>query len=140
DASARVAASLLDGAGDLHEQRVAFLTRPGFDYAAVQWGIWRAGGIAVPLCVSHPRSELEYVILDADADTVVAHPAFEDILGSIAREHHRRFLTTAGHPQGVPLRAALPRLDDRRRALLLHASGTPSQPKGAVTTQRHSPA
>src|SRR5712692_5203784 len=43
DASARVAAGLLDGAADLHEQRVAFLTPPGFGYAAVQWGIWRAG-------------------------------------------------------------------------------------------------
>src|SRR5438876_9130050 len=39
DASARVAACLLDGSADLHEARVAFLTPPGFEYAAVQWGI-----------------------------------------------------------------------------------------------------
>src|SRR5436305_7468510 len=81
DASARLAACLLDGAEDLREQRVAFLVPPGFEYAAVQWGIWRAGGIAVPLCVSHPRPELEYGILDSDAGAVIAHPAFAELLG-----------------------------------------------------------
>jgi malonyl-CoA/methylmalonyl-CoA synthetase len=141
EASARVAACLLDGAADLHEQRVAFLVPPGFEYAAVQWGIWRAGGIAVPLCVSHPRPELEYVIGDADAGIVVAHPAFEEILGSVAGEHQRRFLTTptalAGHPPGAPLPATLPRIDERRRALILYTSGTTRKPKGVVTTHRN---
>jgi malonyl-CoA/methylmalonyl-CoA synthetase len=37
---------------DLNEARVAFMVAPGFDYVKVQWGIWLAGGIAVPLCVT----------------------------------------------------------------------------------------
>jgi malonyl-CoA/methylmalonyl-CoA synthetase len=135
DASARVAGCLLDGAQDLHEKRVAFLTPPGFAYAAVQWGIWRAGGIAVPLCVSHPRPELEYVILDSDADIVVAHPAFEEILSPIAREHQRRLVTTPT-ALGCP-EAGLPRVDEERRALILYTSGTTSKPKGVVTTHRN---
>src|SRR5206468_507375 len=64
DASARVAACLLAGRDDLAEARVAFLAPPGFHYVAIQWGIWRAGGIAIPLAVSHPPAELEYVIRD----------------------------------------------------------------------------
>jgi len=64
EASGRVASWLLNGAADLEEQPVAFLAPPGFQYVALQWGIWRAGGIAVPLSLFHPRPELEYVIED----------------------------------------------------------------------------
>jgi len=45
-----------------------------------QWGVWRAGGIGVPLAVSHPPAELEYAIGDADAAVVVAHPNFAETL------------------------------------------------------------
>ena len=48
--SGRYAAGLLNRQEDLSEARVAFLTPPGMTYVAVQWGVWRAGGIAVPLC------------------------------------------------------------------------------------------
>lgn len=41
--SSQIATSLLQDAEDLQEQRVAFLIPPGFQYAATQWGIWRAG-------------------------------------------------------------------------------------------------
>ncbi len=32
------------------EPRVAFLTPPGYDYVVMQWAIWAAGAISVPLC------------------------------------------------------------------------------------------
>src|SRR5438874_10409665 len=110
EASARVAAYLLDGAEDLRERRVAFLVPPGFEYAAVQWGIWRAGGIAVPLCVSHPRPELEYAILDADAGIVLADPASTDLLSPLAQEHGRRFLAIPAALQSAE--ADLPHVDE----------------------------
>src|SRR6185369_559350 len=75
DASARVAASLLDGRRDLGEARVAFLVPPGFEYAAVQWGVWRAGGVAVPLPIEHPPREIEYLVDDAQPETIVAEAA-----------------------------------------------------------------
>ena len=52
--SAAAASCLLDGADDLAEARVAFLTPGGYHYVATQWGVWRAGGVAVPLAVSTP--------------------------------------------------------------------------------------
>ena len=85
-ASGQVATCLLQGENDLREGRVAYSQPPGFEYTALQWGIWRVGGIAVPLCVSHPRPELEYVIEDADVDTVVTHPHSEPMLHAIAQE------------------------------------------------------
>src|SRR5271169_5670002 len=62
NASSRVAAALLAGRGDLQEERVAFLVTPGFPWVAAQWGIWQAGGVAVPLPLNFTRSELEYFI------------------------------------------------------------------------------
>lgn len=130
DASARVAAALLDGADELREARVAFLAPPGWDYVAVQWGIWRAGGIAVPLAVSHPPAELEYVIRDADAAVVVAHPDFAETLRPLAEG--RRFLSTGEALAAAP--GPLPAVDERRRAMMVYTSGTTGRPKGVVTT------
>ncbi len=76
DASRRVASFLLDGGTDLKEKPVVFLAPPGFDYVALQWGIWRAGGIAVPLSLFHPRPELEYVLDDTSPAVAVVHPDF----------------------------------------------------------------
>jgi malonyl-CoA/methylmalonyl-CoA synthetase len=45
----RVAERLLREEEDLQQARVAFLVSPGFEYVAIQRGIWRAGGVAVPL-------------------------------------------------------------------------------------------
>ncbi|MEW5926633.1 MAG: acyl-CoA synthetase [Gemmatimonadota bacterium] len=132
DASARVASALLDGAADLAGARVAFLAPPGWDYVAVQWGIWRAGGIAVPLAVSHPPAELEYVVRDADAAVVVAHPEFSDALQSIASRNERRFLDTPELLAAVP--GPLPRVDEERPAMMVYTSGTTGKPKGVVTT------
>ena len=47
---------------------------PGFDYVAVLLGIWRAGGIAVPLAIAHPPAERGFVVEDSDAAIVVSSP------------------------------------------------------------------
>src|SRR6184192_193130 len=94
DASARVAACLLGPGDDLREARVAFLAPAGFAYVATQWGIWRAGGVAVPLAVSHPPPELEYVIRDADAEVVVVHPDFAAVMERVQRPPASRTVTT----------------------------------------------
>jgi malonyl-CoA/methylmalonyl-CoA synthetase len=132
DASARVAAALLDGRGDLEGARVAFLAPPGWDYVAVQWGVWRAGGVAVPLAVSHPEAELEYVVLDADAEIVVAHPDLAGALRGVAERNGRRFLLTEEALGADP--GPLPSVAEERPALIIYTSGTTGRPKGVVTT------
>ncbi|BAY78105.1 AMP-dependent synthetase and ligase [Nostoc linckia NIES-25] len=133
--SSQIATNLVENADDLHEERVAFLIPPGFEYVATQWGIWRAGGIAVPLCVSHPRPELEYTIANSGASIIVAHPDFEDTLQAIAKSQNLRFILTS---QTLPSNVGnLPEVDIKRRALILYTSGTTGKPKGVVTTHEN---
>lgn len=132
-ASGQVAAHLLKDAEDLQEQRVAFLIPSGFQYVAMLWGIWRAGGVAVPLCVSHPQPELDYVITQSGAAIIVAHPDFEALLRPIAQAKHLRFILTS---DPLPAAGRLPEIAISRRALILYTSGTTGKPKGVVTTHQ----
>ena len=132
DASARVAAALLAGRDDLQEERVAFLVTPGFPWVAVQWGIWRAGGIAVPLPLNSTRSELEYFIDDTGASALVFDALAETLLAPIAAARGIRALSCDQALATQP--AELPDVASERRAMILYTSGTTSRPKGVVTT------
>lgn len=133
DASRRVAGVLLDGRPDLDEARVAFLVPPSFAYAAVQRGIWRAGGVAVPLAVSHPPPELDYVVRDSGAQIVVSDRAHADVLAPIAAAVGARLIVSADALGAEPV-ARTPHIGSPRRAMIIYTSGTTGRPKGAVTT------
>lgn len=131
--SDRIAKGLLAGKPDLDEARVAFMVSPGFDYVRIQWAIWKAGGIAVPLCVTYPLPSLAYVIEDTQAGLIIAGPEYEDILRGYALEKGVRLLTIAEVDQ-LDDTTPLPEIDGSRGAMILYTSGTTSLPKGVLTT------
>ena len=133
--SEAIAASLLDRSADLGEERVAFLIPASFEYAAVQWGIWRAGGVAVPLSLSAADPELEHVITDAQVDRIIVPEDSVEKLRPLCDRLSKPLLTVEqiSSGQSVPL----PELDPQRRAMILYTSGTTSKPKGVVSTHEN---
>ena len=131
-ASQQFASLVLNGKKDLNEARVAFMVNPGFDYVKVQWAIWQAGGIAVPLCLSHPLPSLEYVIDDTEAILMIVSPQYENLLKESTIAKNIR-LIVLGKEEKIPL-AELPYIDKNRKAMILYTSGTTNKPKGVVST------
>ncbi|KAH1848681.1 hypothetical protein KXX54_008094 [Aspergillus fumigatus] len=132
------------GLKDLEERRIAFLVPNGYDYVVIQWAIWAAGGVCVPLCTTHPVKELLYTIEDSDPSLVILHPAFdkvrEPLRESVAKDvpfmnfqsfHAKKDLLSKSLPTFSPVSF----LD--RRALMIYTSGTTSKPKGCVTTHKN---
>ncbi len=135
NSSALMATALLDSKKDLNEARIAFLVTPSFEYTAVQWGIWRAGGIAVPLCVLHPLPSMQYVIEDTKADYIIADTAYFDFIKPLSDRCGIPLLEVSSLIQKEV--SILPHIDPDRRAMILYTSGTTSKPKGVVSTHRH---
>ena len=133
--SALLATALLGELEDLQETRVALLVPPGFDYAAAQWGIWRAGGVKVPLCLSATEGEWEYSLTDSGAAFVLATAFLVGKIGPLClRLGVRLLVVDEVSPAAVK---QLPALTPARRAMILYTSGTTSKPKGVVTTHAH---
>lgn len=107
-------------AGDLAGARVALLTAPGLAWAAACVGIWRAGGVVVPLCAAHPAPELDHVIGDSSASIVIAGPERIDDLAPLAAARGARLMPVAevgggdGQPTGRSSDADPPSHDPSR--------------------------
>ena len=144
--SASFAAVLLNGATDLAEKRVVFMVDSSFEYVKIQWAIWRAGGVAVPLCITYPLASLQYVIEDTGADIVVVTPQYQSVLQAYSKDKSLTFIVLDNSQldaglkpaSSLPTRSAtLPTINKNRRAMILYTSGTTNLPKGVVTTHRN---
>lgn len=135
NSSHALATLLLNGNSDLQEQRVAFMVDPGFNYVKTQWAIWRSGGIAVPLCITHPLPSLCYVLEDTSASILVVSAHYAEKFAEYVQLKGIRLLVVEECQESNL--ASLPIIDASRSAMILYTSGTTSLPKGVVTTHEN---
>ncbi|KAL4162623.1 hypothetical protein PRNP1_003157 [Phytophthora ramorum] len=135
------------------QPRVALLGARGASYLIIQWAIWLAGGIAVPLHPGHPADEMDYIVSDSGAALLVVNESFT-VPGSTLEEY------IAGLPTRLNVQVIV-RPDDveggndteltaeqqkevkqwletrdysKAGAYMIYTSGTTGRPKGVVTT------
>ncbi len=130
----RFATGLLGKNADLQEERIAFFIPASLDYVTVMHGIWRAGGIAVPLNVASAVSELDHYLSNASVTRMIANGKYRDSLVDLCAELNIELLSV----EEVIADAAgkLPEIPAERRAMMLFTSGTTNKPKGVVSTHK----
>jgi malonyl-CoA/methylmalonyl-CoA synthetase len=130
----RFATGLLGNKDDLQEERIAFFMPASLDYVTTMHGVWRAGGIAVPLNVASAVSELDHYLSCASVTRMVANAEYQESLRDLCASLNIELMSA----EEVLADAAgpLPKLTPERRAMMLFTSGTTNKPKGVVSTHK----
>ena len=130
----RCATGLLGGKSDLQEERIAFFLPASLDYVTVMHGVWRAGGIAVPLNVASAVTELDHYLSCASVTRLITNDDYLESLRELCDQLNVELLTVNDVLADAP--GTLPEVGLDRRAMMLFTSGTTNKPKGVVSTHK----
>jgi len=129
-----IASFLLDDKQDLMEEKIGMLMNPNIGYITTLWGIWKAGGIAVPLSLSAKKDELKHCISDCNIKLIISSISC-DRQQHIPNEKNLEVMNL--EDMNTQAKKNLPELIPERKAMILYTSGTTSKPKGVISTHKN---
>jgi len=123
--------------------RVLLFIPKSLIFVTAHLALQKIGAIAVPLNPGFKKSELSYLLQDADAKVILAEPATEGLIREIDAALKRLIIDTRQPYNDIDIlqkasedfKAVDIRADDP--GLIIYTSGTTGQPKGAVLTQQN---
>ncbi|KAG6736935.1 hypothetical protein POTOM_060118 [Populus tomentosa] len=137
----------VDGVGGckhLGGARIGIVAKPSAEFVAGILATWFSGGIAVPLALSYPETELLHVMNDAEISMVLSTEDHQELMQNVAAKCSAQFSLIPSvhrissheslHDHSQVEEIALEKGDNP--ALIIYTSGTTGKPKGAVHTHK----
>src|SRR5690606_36039041 len=103
---------------------ILMLIPSGYEYVATQWGIWLAGGIAVPVHTAHPAEEIAYLLEDTGAHHFIYSAALKDKALAAATTKKTSVIAFEQITEKNTRQPSLPDVMPEQGAMLIYTSGT----------------
>ena len=146
DEEVRATAKGLIAAGVQIGDRVAIMARTRYEWTILDFAIWYAGGVVVPIYDTSSAEQIDWILNDSHSvGIIVETPALRDLVQTVLPSHTRHVWTMTDDVLAI-LREAGKNIGDdeieRRRnavtpsslATLIYTSGTTGKPKGVQLT------
>jgi long-chain acyl-CoA synthetase len=146
DEEVRATAKGLIAAGIQLGDRVAIMARTRYEWTILDFAIWYAGAVVVPIYDTSSAEQIDWILNDsATVGIIVETPALRELVQTVLPSHTKHIWTMTEDVLAVLRNAGAQVSDDeieRRRAALgpdtlatlIYTSGTTGKPKGVSLT------